>query len=351
MQATSLYAGGGRGASPRTELMQNEVDPTVFQVVDRIRASSPKLRITEVIEKLGVRDAKYTELKYEYAWRLPGGGSVITIWTEDVRVHPKTGNWFYVDTLDTIHRRGGGLRSDEQRARAERRVDILRDAFMEKASFTGLLQINKVPIAQLEQNKKAEIGVRVKDEDHWHVASWDVRHERAILVRGPRGWVPTQGDIDGPPESDASDEPPAGVFEDQPHLVFPDQKDRDAVEQAAVDYVTQDYEGRGFKVDDVSPKNLGYDLEIIDQDGRTVERVEVKGTSMSTQTFFLTRNEFTCSQSQWTWRLAIVTSALSPHKKLEVLTAQDMCNRFGFDALVWRCTPLRIGSLEGEQDA
>lgn len=276
--------------------MDNEVDPRVFSVIDRIRANSPKTGITEVIEKLGVRDARYSDVKFEYAWRQPSGGFIVTIWSEDVRVDPKTGNWFYVDPLDTKHRRGGGVRTAEQQMRAENRVDILRDAFQDrKSGFTGLLQINKIPIAQLEQNRKAEIGVRVKDDERWYVASWDNQRGRVILVRGTASWVPNANDIDGAPQTGAAPpaaEPAPPDPADQVAVVFPDQVHREEVERASVAYVRKDYEGRGYTVNDKSPDNLGYDLEVVDKSGKPVEHVEVKGRSLPTQAFFLTRNEW-----------------------------------------------------------
>jgi hypothetical protein len=271
---------------------------------------------------------------------------------EQLRVHAKTGNWFYIDSLDTIHRRGGGLRTDKQRERAENRVDILRDAFLDrKAGFTGLLQINKIPIEQLEQNSTAKISVRVKDEDRWYVASWDERRQRAIVVRARSDWA-TLDEIDGAanPESAPPEEPPALNPEDQPKLVFPDQEHRDKVETASMEFVTTEYERCGFKVDDVSPQNRGFDLLVRDKEGRTVEYVEVKGTSMATPAFFLTRNEFLRAQGLPTWRLAIVTSALHA-RALKVLPAQEMFDSFGFDPLVYRCTPRLQGDLSEEERA
>lgn len=47
--------------------MDSEVDARVFSVIDRIRANSPKTGINEVIETLGVRDARYSDVKFEYA--------------------------------------------------------------------------------------------------------------------------------------------------------------------------------------------------------------------------------------------------------------------------------------------
>lgn len=321
--------------------MYNEVNSNVFEVIERIRLSAPKLGITEVIEKLGVRDVKYTDAKYEYAWRLPAGGHVITIWTEDVRVHPVTGRWFYVDTLDTVHRRGGGERAPKQQARAVNRLETLQELHQAKGDTIAVLQINQLSIQELEQNENARISIRVKDDERWHVARWDEERQRAVLVRGSRGWVPTVEDIDGAPatsEGDGEEEEAQDAASGAREVVFPDQAHRDLVEAAAVEEVTGYFRRHGFKVNDVSTQNRGYDLEVVDQAGGAVLHVEVKGTSIGAPSFFLTRNEFKCSQTLGTWRLAIVTSALS-QPALRVLTAQEMDDEFGFEPLVWRCTP------------
>lgn len=46
--------------------MYNEVHPVVLAVVEDKRLSGPKLGPTELVERMGVRDAR--ELPYEYAW-------------------------------------------------------------------------------------------------------------------------------------------------------------------------------------------------------------------------------------------------------------------------------------------
>lgn len=322
--------------------MEKEVPQAVFQVMDRIRSSAPKTGITQVIVKLGVVNDRDRETlkkeQFEYAWKLPVGGYAITIWAEDVRVQSGTGRWFQVNSLDTLHRRGGGLRSERQQARAERRVQFLREAYEKHSICVGLLQINELSIEQLEQNENASIHWRVKDSDHWHVANWDEERQRAILVRGPRGWVPSLEDIVGMQPAKPADEPEVLPVDprDQIKLRFPDQEHRDRVEDSAMAKVTQEYESQGFTVQDVSPDNLGYDLEVRDGTGNPVFHVEVKGTSSETPGFFLTRNEFKRSRAMDSWRLAIVTSALS-QPRMQVLTVQEMEDGYGFEPLAWRC--------------
>jgi hypothetical protein len=111
------------------------------------------------------------------------------------------------------------------------------------------------------------------------------------------------------------------------------------VEKAAIEKVTEWFEGQRFKVRDVSPDNLGYDLVVSDATGRAVRHVEVKGTSSVTEGFFLTRNERKCSVALATWRLAVVTSALDD-PDLKIYSAEDMEDTFRFEPLAWRCDPV-----------
>lgn len=334
--------------------MQNEVNPVVFKVVDDIRMNSPKLGITEVIKRMGVRDA--SERRADYVWQLSGGGYLLTIWSEFVHVHAN-GRWFYVETLDTKTRLGGGARSHLQQMRAEARVEALRQMHASQQDCAAVLQINRVPIAELEQNKNAEVGVRVKDPERWHVAQWDADRGRAVLVRGGGDWAPTDAEVDehlarrrmdgvlnvqvrgGEASSDSSpSDPPSQppVSPPQPRLWFPDQAHRDAVEAAAMAHMTAFYEAQGLVVHDVSDKNLGYDLRVEDAAQTPLHLVEVKGTSAREEGFYISRNERRCANTDPAWRLAIVTSALTEPEE-RIYTASEMEKRFGFEPLVWRC--------------
>lgn len=330
--------------------MQNEVNAIVFRVVDDIRANSPKLGITEVIQRMRVREA--SEHRADYVWPLPGGGYLLTIWSEFVHVHAN-GRWFYVETLDTKTRLGGGARSPLQQTRAEARVAALRQMHGRSQDCAAVLQINRVPIAELEQNKNAEVGVRVKDPERWHVARWDADRGRALLVRGAVGWAPTDAEVDehlarrrmdgvlnvqvvnapsDPPVSPAPPSPPPP----EPRLWLPDQEHRDAVEAAAMAHMTMFYEAQGLVVHDVSDENLGYDLRVEDANGVPLHLVEVKGTSKLAEGFFISRNERRCSEREQTWCLAIVTSALTAPAE-RVYSASEMEQLFSFEPLAWRC--------------
>lgn len=80
--------------------------------------------------------------------------------------------------------------------------------------------------------------------------------------------------------------------------------------------------------------------------GEALFHVEVKGTSMAVPAFYLTRNEFEQAHVLETWRLAMVTLAVE-NSTPQVLTVQEMDERFGFEPLVWRCSPRSAGELLG----
>ncbi|MBS0437094.1 MAG: DUF3883 domain-containing protein [Proteobacteria bacterium] len=333
--------------------MQNEVNPVVFKVVDDIRANSPKLGITEVIKRMGVREA--SERRADYVWQLPGGGFLLTIWSEFVHVHAN-GRWFYVETLDTKTRLGGGARSHVQQVRAEARVTALRQMHGRSQDCAAVLQINRVPIAELEQNKNAEVGIRVKDPERWHVARWDAGRDRAILVRGATGWAPSDAEVDehlarrrmdgvlnvqvqdsgATADSPPAEPPSPSPSPTEPRLWFPDQEHRDAVEAASMAHMTAFYKAQGLVVHDVSDKCLGYDLRVEDAGATPRYLVEVKGTSMPTEGFFISRNERRCAEREPAWCLAIVTNALTVPSE-RIYSAADMEELFGFEPLVWRC--------------
>lgn len=311
--------------------MRNEIDPTVFAYVDDIRSRTPSRSKTEVLKLAGVRDAE--DKRSEWAWELAGGGYLLSIWCEGVRVHAGTGSWYYVDTLDTEHRRSGAPLGPLQAPRARFRIDCLKRLHSAKMDFLAVLQVNRISEAQLELGADSEVDFRVKDGERWHVAICDDEKNLLVLVRGKAGWIPSSEDLDA--ASSQKDRPALGG---EPKLVFPDQAHRDLVEAAAMEHATKEYTRRGLRVEDVSSQNRGYDLEVFDQGGRAVYHVEVKGTSLPVEGFYLTRNERKCSASLNTWRLVVVTSALT-EPDLQVYTAKEMEERFAFEPLVWRCDP------------
>ncbi|OHX01940.1 protein NO VEIN domain-containing protein [Micromonospora sp. WMMB235] len=81
------------------------------------------------------------------------------------------------------------------------------------------------------------------------------------------------------------------------------------VEAAGMEAVTRYYKRDGWRVQDVSKQNRGWDLTCTAPGGE-VHRVEVKGVSGLTPKVLLTRNEERSARKESGWRLAVVTKAL-----------------------------------------
>ena len=88
---------------------------------------------------------------------------------------------------------------------------------------------------------------------------------------------------------------------------FLDPEKRKKVELAAIKYVVAYYVSLGYSVTERQSDNCGYDLFV--KKGKSVLKVEVKGTSLDEQRFFLSRNERVKSVDPQ-WRFAIVSNAL-----------------------------------------
>ncbi|MCO1594869.1 EVE domain-containing protein [Micromonospora sp. RHAY321] len=81
------------------------------------------------------------------------------------------------------------------------------------------------------------------------------------------------------------------------------------VEAAGMKTVAQHYKRAGWRVQDVSKQNKGWDLTCTSSD-EEVHRVEVKGVSGLAPNVLLTRNEERSAREDPGWRLAVVTKAL-----------------------------------------
>ncbi len=114
---------------------------------------------------------------------------------------------------------------------------------------------------------------------------------------------------------------------------FPDPEKRKKVELAAIEHVVTHYESKGYSVSDRQSDNCGYDLFV--KKGKSVLKVEVKGTSLDEQRFFLSRNERVKSVDPQ-WRLAIVSNALD-NPELSVYNTKEMEKAFDFEPLCWEC--------------
>lgn len=76
-----------------------------------------------------------------------------------------------------------------------------------------------------------------------------------------------------------------------------------------MDLVTSTYTERGWTLQDVSARKVGWDITM--RRGVDELHMEVKGVSGSKPTILLTRNEHATARNDPFWRLAVVTQALT----------------------------------------
>ncbi|MDH6590177.1 hypothetical protein M2165_000066 [Variovorax sp. TBS-050B] len=305
--------------------MDKEVDPQVLAVIDEMRLSGPRLTPVEIVAKMGVFDAR--DKPFEHAWLATGDNVIATVWAEFVNVGTG-GRWFCLESLDVQRRAGGGARSPQQVQRAKDRLALLKRTFDAGQGFRALLQTNRIEIAELEANKNAKVSTRVRDETEWHVATWEPEHLRAVLVRGARGWVPTEAEIEAARGRSAV--PAAG----EPGAAVAAGASPDDVQAAAFDYVLRHFQGYGYKAEDLRERKLGYDIEVSNAKGATLLRVVVKGTSSAVPGFGLTAEEHACAAREPLWRLLVVSDAGGPTAQHKIYKPSEMNQAPGFNPLV-----------------
>lgn len=321
--------------------MRNEVPAEVLAIIDTSVRATGKQNIYEVLERLGVRDVKAKI--FDYAWEVPTGAPIFTIWAEEVGVHPVSGYMFSVeDLIPRTTLRGGAAMDSGQLQRTNDRLRLM-GKVRDGRPFIAVLQTNERSYEELMRNVISKPDDRIKDSP-WRVARWDTVRQRAILVRGENDLSPTDseidqflrhGHIDHPDGTSTPGEPPDTDGSTAPRLVFPNQAHRDLVEAKSMEKMQAHFIEQGLNPEDVSHENRGYDLDVRDASGASVYHVEVKGTAASVPAFFLTRNELKKSESDSLWELAIVTDALDV-PQVDRYTAKEMQRFFGFEPLVWR---------------
>jgi hypothetical protein len=307
--------------------MDKEVDPKVLAVIDEMRLSGPRLTPVEIVAKMGVFDAR--EKPFDHAWLATGDNVIATIWAEFVNIGAD-GRWFCLESLDTQHRVGGGVRSPQQIQRAKDRRALLKRTVDAGQGFRAVLQTNRVAIAELESNKSAKVSTRVRDDAEWHVASWDSDQQLAILVRGARGWVPGEAEIQA---AKARGSVPVAAAADPAAAAAERSASREEVQAAAMDYVMRHFKGYGYNAEDVSSQKLGYDLEVSNAKGATLLRVVVKGTSTGVPSFRLTSEERACSAREPLWRLLVVADAIGTAAQHKIYKPSEMEQAPGFEPL------------------
>ncbi len=320
--------------------MRHEVPPEVLAIIDQYLLNHGKKNIYDVLENLGVRDAK--DKVFEYVWEVPMGAPIFTIWAEDVGVHPLNSRMFSVEELNERKTLiGGALMSTAQLQRTNDRRRLM-GKVRDGQPFISVLQTNVRSLDELMRNIVSKPDQRIKDSP-WHVARWDEAQERAILVRGEPGWAPSDAEVEQHlahrkiinPDKLADPVMPPGSGEGM-KFNFPDQEHRDLVEAKSMAKIMAVFVKEGLTPVDVSEFNLGYDIDVLDAGGGSILHVEVKGTASDVPGFFLTRNEWSKAGTDPLWELAIVTSALTDCH-VERYVRREVEKYFGFDALVWRC--------------
>jgi hypothetical protein len=303
--------------------MDKEVEPHVLAVIDEMRLKGPRLTPVEIVAKMGVFDAR--DKPFDHAWMATGDNVIATIWGEFVSVG-SGGRWFCIESLDTQHRVGGGPRNAQQVQRAKDRLALLKRTFDAGQGFRAVLQTNRIAIAELESNKDAKVSTRVRDDDEWHVATWEPEKKFAVLVRGSRGWVPTEADLQAAKARGSVPkvaEPAAAAATGQ---ASPEE-----VHAAAIEYVTKHFTGYGYKAENVVAQNIGFDLEVSNAKGQTLLRVVVKGTAPGVPSFKLTKDESACSVREPLWRLLVVTDAGSGVAQHKIYKPNEISSAPGYD--------------------
>ncbi len=302
--------------------MDKEVDPRVLAVIDEKRLSGPRLTPVEIVAKMGVFDAR--EKPYDAAWLATGDNVIATIWAEYVNVSAG-GRWFCLESLDAQHRADGGARTLNQIQRAKDRLVLLKRTFDAGQGFRAVLQTNRIAIVELESSKGAKVSTRVRDDDEWHVASWEPEQRLAVLVRGPRGWVPTEAEIE---TAKARGGAPA---EEKAAAEVVDSASAEEVQAAAVAYITRHFSGYGYKAENVTSRNVGHDIEVSNAKGAMLLKVAVKGTSVGTPTFRLTNEERAASTRDPLWRMVVVSDATSAAAQHKIYKPTELTQAPGFD--------------------
>jgi len=281
--------------------MDKEVDPAVLAVINEKRLSGEKRTPVDIIARMGVTDAR--DKASDQAWLATGDNVIATLWAEFVSVGAG-GRWFYLESLDTHRRIGGGERTALQVQRAKDRLGLLKRSLDAGLGLRAVLQTNRVSIFNMETDKAAKVSTRVRDEQEWHIATWEPDRKMAVLVRGPRGWLPTEEDMQAararggvPPAVQAA---PSGPVS------------REQVQAAAMDYLMRHFGGYGYKTENVTSQNLGYDIQVSDKKGNILLKLAVKGTAAAVTSFQLSGEERACAKRGDPWRLAVVMDAIGP---------------------------------------
>jgi len=303
--------------------MDKEVDPQILAVIDEKRLSGPRLTPVDIVARMGVADAR--DKASEHAWLASGDNVIATIWAEFVSIG-EGGRWFCLEWLDPEQRIGGGERTAFQAQRARERQALLKRTFDAGQGFRAVLQTNRVPIAEIESSKSAKVSTRVRDDEEWHVASWDTAQLHAVLVRGPRGWPPGEAELAAAARRGSVPAAAAASSGAASHAT------PDEVQAGALDHVTRHFSSYGYRVENVIAKALGYDIEVSNAKGATLLRVVVKGTTAALPAVRLSPAQGATAQREPLWRLLVVSDVGSPGMQHRIYKPEELQQVPGFQA-------------------
>ncbi|MBC7393375.1 MULTISPECIES: protein NO VEIN domain-containing protein [unclassified Variovorax] len=303
--------------------MEKEVEPAVLALINEKRLTGEKRTPVEIIARMGVFEAR--DKAGDHAWLATGDNVIATVWAELVSISGD-GRWFYLESLDAQRRLDGGERSAQQIQRAKDRLTLLKRSLDAGQGVRAVLQTNRIEIADLETDKAAKVSTRVPDEQEWHVASWDADLKVAVLVRGARGWLPTDEDMQAARARGGVPVPPPEVV-----VVV---ASREELQTAALEYLTRHFAGYGYKPENVVGQNLGYDIEVKDKKGATLLKLAVKGTAAGMASFQLSAQERACAKTTDQWRLVVVTDVPGPAAAHKLYKPTEIDSASGLEPLL-----------------
>lgn len=292
--------------------MDKEIDPAVLAVINERRLAGDKRTPVEVITRMGVFDAR--DKASDQAWLASGDNVIVTIWAELISTGAG-GRWFLLESLDPLFRIGGGERTALRVQRSKDRIQLLRRALDAGQGVRAVLQTNRVAIADMETDKAARMSVRVPDDQEWHVAEWNAAQRHVLLVRGARGWLPSEAELQAARLR-------TGVAEAAAQGTAVEQASGETLQAAAMDHLVRHFSGYGYAV--VPCQEPGHEVEVRDKKGRTLLKLVVKGTATGAAGFALTAEQRGMARRDPQWRLAVVSDAGSPAAQHKLYNGAEM---------------------------
>lgn len=115
---------------------------------------------------------------------------------------------------------------------------------------------------------------------------------------------------------------------------FGSSENNERVERAAIDLVTNRYVRRGWAVESVEEKRIGFDLRC--RKGRSQEDVEVKGVSGCDRVFIITNAEVVQAKKNRNFVLYLVTEALTKRPGVSKYSGAEFLDSFVLDPVQFR---------------